>query len=76
VFKQFKQNPEHFISEASRLINEQKAAIIIERPSCVGIAETHDIGIFTARRSKQDFTKASGKPGKRIYDSVVTDSNV
>ncbi|MBU3983024.1 MAG: DEAD/DEAH box helicase family protein [Proteobacteria bacterium] len=38
VFKQFKQNPEHFITEASRLINEQKATIIIERLSYDEIA--------------------------------------
>ncbi|HAV44298.1 MAG TPA: restriction endonuclease subunit R, partial [Halomonas sp.] len=31
VFKQFQQNPEHFIAEASRLITEQKAAMVIER---------------------------------------------
>ena len=31
VFAQFKQNPEHFITEASRLIAEQKATMIIER---------------------------------------------
>lgn len=29
VFAQFKQNPEHFIAETSRLINEQKATMII-----------------------------------------------
>lgn len=30
VFKQFMQNPEHFLAVATRLINEQKATIIIE----------------------------------------------
>jgi type III restriction enzyme len=30
IFEQFKKNPEHFISEASRLIHEQKARLIIE----------------------------------------------
>ena len=35
VFKQFRQNPEHFISEASRIINEQKATIIIEQQGII-----------------------------------------
>jgi type III restriction enzyme len=76
VFKQFKQNPEHFIAESSRLINEQKATIIIERLSYDNIAETHDIDIFTAGQSKQDFTKASEKLKSHIYDYVITDSKV
>lgn len=76
VFNQFKQNPEHFIAESSRLINEQKATIIIERLSYDSIAETHDIDIFTAGQSKQDFTKASEKLKNHIYDYVITDSKV
>jgi len=76
VFKQFKQNPEHFIAESSRLINEQKATIIIERLSYDNIAETHDIDIFTAGQSKQDFTKSSEKLKNHIYDYVITDSKV
>ena len=64
VFKQFKQNPEHFIAEATRLINEQKATIIIERLSYDEIAERHDVDIFTAGQSKQDFTKATAKTQK------------
>ena len=76
VFKQFKQNPEHFIAEASRLINEQKATIIIERLSYDSIAETHDIDIFTTGQSKQDFTRASEKLKNHIYDYVITDSRI
>jgi type III restriction enzyme len=76
IFKQFKQNPEHFIAEATRLINEQKATIIIERLSYDEIAEIHDIDIFTAGQSKQDFTKASEKLKNHIYDYVITDSKV
>jgi len=76
VLSKFKQNPEHFIAEGSRLINEQKATIIIERLSYDNIAETHDIDIFTAGQSKQDFTKASEKLKNHIYDYVITDSKV
>lgn len=76
VFKQFKQNPERFIAEISRLINEQKATIIIERLSYDGIAEKHDVSIFTTGQSKQDFTKASEKLRNHIYDYAITDSKV
>jgi len=76
VFKQFSQNPEQFIAEASRLINEQKATIIIERLSYDTIAGEHDIDIFTAGQTNQDFSKASEKLKNHIYDYVITDSKV
>jgi type III restriction enzyme len=76
VFRQFQQNPEHFITECSRLINEQKATIIIERLSYDSIAENYDTDIFTASQSKQDFSKASEKLKNHIYDYVITDSKV
>ncbi len=74
VFEQFKTNPEHFIAEASRLIHEQKATVIIEHLSYNALTETYDMDIFTDSQSKQDFSKA-GEPLKRhIYDYVITDS--
>ncbi len=74
VFAQFKTNPESFISEATRLIQEQKATCIIEHLSYDTVSEIHDIDIFTDGQSKQDFSKA-GEPLKRhIYDYVITDS--
>lgn len=76
VFKQFPQNPEHFIAESSRLINEQKATIIIERLSYDNLTETHDIDIFTAGQSKMDFAKASRQLKNHIYDYVSTGSQV
>ncbi|WP_461210379.1 type III restriction-modification system endonuclease [Desulfocurvus sp. DL9XJH121] len=74
VFKKFQQNPEQFIAEASRLINEQKATIIVQRMSYDSLAETYDAGIFTAGQSRQDFTKASDKLKHHIYDYAITDS--
>ena len=76
VFEQFRRNPEHFITESSRLINEQKATIIIERLSYDQLAETYDSSIFTAGQSRQDFTNASQKLKNHIYDYVITDSKV
>ncbi len=76
VFAQFRTNPESFIAESSRLINEQKATCIIEHLAYDPIAETHDIDIFTSTQSKQDFSKSGDKLRRHIYDYVVTDSNV
>ncbi|WP_319549510.1 DEAD/DEAH box helicase family protein [Desulfogranum marinum] len=76
VFAQFKTNPENFIAEATRLIQEQKATVIIEHLSYDAVTETHDIDIFTDGQGKQDFSKA-GEPLKHhIYDYVITDSGV
>lgn len=75
VFDQFRQNPEHFIAEASRIINEQKATMIIEQLSYDALSDRHDVNIFTANQSKQDFTKAGEKLNHHVYDYVVTDSS-
>lgn len=74
VFEQFKVNPESFISEATRLIIEQKASCIIEHLEYDSISETHEIDIFTEGQSKQDFSKAGNQLQRHIYDYVITDS--
>ena len=76
VFGQFKENPEHFIAEASRIIAEQKATMVIERLAYDGLEERYDVDIFTANQTGQDFSKASAKLKRHIYDYVVTDSDI
>ncbi|QWD20227.1 DEAD/DEAH box helicase family protein [Polynucleobacter paneuropaeus] len=76
VFAQFKTNPESFIAECGRFINEQKATCIIEHLSYDSIAEVHDIDIFTETQFKQDFSKAGDALKRHIYDYVVTDSKI
>ncbi|MEQ9244489.1 MAG: DEAD/DEAH box helicase family protein [Nitratireductor sp.] len=76
VFGQFKENPEHFIAEASRIIAEQKATMVIERLAYGGLAEHYDVDIFTANQTGQDFSKASAKLKRHVYDYVVTDSDI
>ncbi len=76
AFSQFKTNPEHFISEASRLIKEQKATVIIERLSYDETTEVYDTEIFTSSQTKQDFTRAGEKLKNHIYDYAITDSKV
>lgn len=75
VFAQFKQNPEHFIAEASRLIAEQKAAMIIERLDYDAVTDRYGVDIFTANQTGQDFSRAM-KMKNHVHDYVVTDSDV
>jgi type III restriction enzyme len=72
VFGQFKTNPEDFILKASRLINEQKATVIVEYLAYNPVDETYSMDIFT-QPQKEDLSK--GFRAKRaIYDFVFTDS--
>ena len=73
VFSQYKTNPEDFIAKAARLINEQKATVIIEKLSYDSVGETYGIDIFTQEKPKEDFSKAI-KVDHHIYDYVFTDS--
>ena len=76
IFKQFRMNPEHFITEASRLISEQKATAIIEQLSYDEVEDRFDTDIFTAAQTGQDFSRATGKLNNHVYDYCVTDSDV
>jgi len=76
VFNQFRQNPEHFIAEASRLITEQKAAMVIERLAYDEVDECYDVDIFTANQTGQDFSRATEKLKNHVYDYAITDSDV
>lgn len=76
TFAKYRQNPEQFITECVRLINEQKAAVVVEHLSYHALAERHDLAIFTENQTKQDFAKAGQKLKHHIYDYVVTDSKV
>ena len=76
IFDQFKQNPENFISEAIRIVNEQKATMIIQHLSYDTIADTFDTIIFTNNQMKQNLSNAGEKLKKHIQDFAVTDSNI
>ena len=75
VFAQFKTNPESFIAEAIRLINEQKATVIIEHLAYDPVEDKFDLDIFTIGQTRQDFSKAGSKLQRHIYDYALTDSN-
>lgn len=76
TFAKFRLNPEQFITEAARLINEQKATVIVEHLAYDALEDRFDTAIFTENQSAQDFSKAGEKLKKHVYDYVVTDSKV
>ena len=76
VFQQFRQNPEHFIVEASRLITEQKAAMVIERLVYDAVDEHYDVDIFTANQTGHDFSRATAKLRHHVYDYAIVDSDI
>ena len=76
VFEQFQQNPEHFITESSRLIKEQKATAIIEKLNYYEVEDRYETDIFTAAQTGQDFSLATEKLNNHVYDYCVTDSDV
>ena len=76
TFGKFRLNPEQFITEAARLINEQKATVVVEHLTYDTLEDRFDSAIFTENQTAQDFTKAGDKLKKHVYDFVVTDSKI
>ncbi|MGY6555182.1 MAG: type III restriction-modification system endonuclease [Wenzhouxiangella sp.] len=76
VFQQFRHNPEHFIAEAARLITEEKAAMVVEKLVYDRIDQRHDASIFTAGQAGQDFSRATEKLKKHVYDYAIVESKV
>jgi type III restriction enzyme len=74
-FSDYAINPEDFIAKASRIINEQKATVIIQHLAYDMLEERYESDIFTVQRPKEDFSKAV-KVDKHIYDYVFSDSNI
>ena len=73
VFSQYRTNPEDFMQKAARLMNEQKATVIVEHIAYDPTGDTHTMDIFTQDKPKEDFSKAV-KTNRHIYDYVFTDS--
>ena len=70
---QYRMNPEDFILKAARLINEQRATVIVEHLAYNPVEDSHTLDIFCQEKPKEDFSKAV-KTGRHIYDYVFTDS--
>ena len=72
VFSQFKLNPEAFIREMSRIINEQQAKMVIQGLKYNPLDRTYsDNEIFV---TNDRIPSHSYKADRRVWDYVVTDS--
>lgn len=67
----FRNNPEEFISKIIKLINEQKATMIVEHIVYDTIEGEYDSSIFTAEKNSQSFNKVFLSK-KSIQDYVFT----
>ncbi|WP_213575674.1 DEAD/DEAH box helicase family protein [Rhodococcus sp. USK13] len=76
TFAKFRLNPEQFITESARLVNEQKATVIVEHLTYDALEDRFDSVIFTENQTKQAFDRVGDKLTKHIYDYVVTDSKI
>jgi type III restriction enzyme len=73
VFLQYRQNPEDFMIKSSRIINEQKATMVVEHLTYSPVDDRHQLhDIFTVDK-QQDFSRAI-KTEYHVYDYVFTDS--
>lgn len=68
----YKYNPEEFIKKVSRLINEEKATMIVEHVSYNTVAGEYDSNIFTAEKNNKSYEKAY-RANKAIQNYVFTD---
>lgn len=71
-FEMFRVNPEEFITKVSKLINEQKATMIVEHISYSETGKTFDSDIFTADKSARPI-KDAYQATKAIQNYVFTD---
>ncbi|CAA9892564.1 Type III restriction enzyme [Candidatus Methylobacter favarea] len=76
IFSEYKINSEDFIAKSSRLINEQKATVIVEHLAYDSSADTHSLDIFTHEKRIVNLSNAGEKLNRHIYDYVFTDSNI
>lgn len=73
IYGLYKVNPEDFLRVAGRLINEQKATVIVEHLTYSATDESYGVDIFT-QQPKQDLSRGL-RVNHHIYDYVFTDSD-
>ena len=71
TFAKFRLNPEQFITETARIVNEKKATAVIEHLTYGTLDTEFDASIFTENQVK---LTGAFEAKKSIYDFVVTDS--
>jgi type III restriction enzyme len=73
VFANYQINPEDFLRNAARLINEQKATVVVEHLTYSAVDEAYGVDIFTEEKLPTDSGRAV-KTSHHIFDYVFTDS--
>ncbi|MFN7768728.1 MAG: type III restriction-modification system endonuclease [Planctomycetaceae bacterium] len=73
TFSQYAANPEEFFTQAARLINEQKATVIVEHLTYDITEGRYDSDIFTREKPEDDFSRAT-PVARHVYEYVFTDS--
>lgn len=74
VFNQFKDNPEEFIIQAAKLINNEKATAIIQHITYDVLDESYDTKLFTDTSIKGKLDVNAMKADKNLFDHIVYDS--
>ena len=73
AFSQYRQNPEDFMQKTARMINEQKATMVVEHLTYSPVEDRYELNdIFTVDK-QHDFSRAI-KTDQHVYDYVFTDS--
>jgi len=74
TFHNFRVNPESFIKEVSKIINNEKAATLIDNIIYSKTDKTYNDKIFTVNNFKGSLSENILKVKKHVYDYLKTDS--
>lgn len=74
VFNQFMDNPEEFIIQAAKIINNEKAIAIIQHIKYDVLEDRFDINLFTEATIKGKLDVNTMKADKHLFDYIVYDS--
>ncbi|MFQ9514907.1 MAG: type III restriction-modification system endonuclease [Eubacterium sp.] len=75
VFQQFRNNPEEFIIKAGNLINDEKAAAIVQHITYDVLDEKYKTDIFTEPTIRGKLGVNAMKTEKNLYDHIIYDSS-
>lgn len=74
VFDQYKDNPEEFIIKTAQIINDEKAAAVIQHITYNITDEKYDTDIFTEPSIKGRLDVNAMKANKHLYSHIIYDS--
>lgn len=74
VFDMFKYNPEEFIIKAAKLINDEKAATIIDHITYDKTKNHYNMDVFTDNTIKGKMDVNAMRAKKHLYDHIIYDS--